>query len=1214
MSQSAIATIQGPRAVERSAGVTLVPRPTPLTRLHYYDGKFLRASDLELEQRYLRQLVAYSNQAGGAGVVHGYDAVWPGGDRLDLGPGLALDPHGRTLLLLEPAPLSIAELIAASRGSGAVALTPAGPRRIASAVFSDCEPLTADDGETFVDGGALYAITLFHAEALCGTEDVLGRLCAEACATSTERPFILEGVLVRAVPLRLETPLATSAAVALTGRHLRSLVASAYFADEWRRGGSLISAAGLAAGAWCLGAGPQGGAGVPVGVVARAGDATLFFDAWTLRRERIEPPPRRYWAGRMAMRPWDVFLAQVLQFQCQLAHCLDGAEPEDDPCRPAFDLLRQTSEELASWLANAQPENGGDRGDGGGGRLATLERLRGRLSDAAATLTAAPTNRFLIGCGITELPAAGYLPVVPSSALTVNEQVRRSMGEGVDLRFCVVRPDFVAHALEEAQHMERISLLAGLDDPARRPQVDVLVPDGEIDRRGVTAPGQGYEVELGVIPGLLEAFEELVAGETAVGGVRPVGGATPVGGFSPIGRRPVNPADAAETATAAGAAAAAVLRPAAITLPEDSLRFAGAGRGEDLAAGGLAFHLAARERTSFGFVDRPGGGVIVDPVPGFQPAALWLSVSIDRDPFALGLHERAGVNAEAVVTRVVFGPQGNPELRALELDFHGSLGVVDRGSAPGGGPRLTAQAVGNLVVTGRSETDGPITRSIRVSEEVRFERTGDAVTVSFPRFRVFPSSSRLELSILVRRERPAAGRARVEGSAALTVRDGGDAVGPTRASVPLFVVDQLENADVARADHPAHEAAIAALQRLGAALAEPGFADPRARRLFPPPAPAAAELVVFATRDWVLFHRRRNKVCGVEVPPVQVAARRYRLFHVAVNSIDERESLRQVLAAGGGLANFNPRAVGTVEFAGGLASVQTAHPVVRDVWDDALPDGVEIVFGAVASQGAALADGATLAGARLDELAGVLAPVTARAAGAPFEVLDDVPPDLPAAGHDGIVLYATLAPAVTTVCHTVFLLRELVPRNQLEQRMQAIQAAGFSPDLFSTFGVVELGEVDFTAETAMAVGDALAELRARYQDAQPDGVPQGLALAALAVSEQGSTAARHAVHRAQSSAIIAELDGARVVRDVIAGGTAPPPLDCPAVTVLFPARISEFPDGPTPGPLGEEPIPEEEIEPEAVEVEAAEAGSTAKAKAKPKAKARRAPARRKKES
>src|SRR6185436_16437721 len=85
----------------------------PLTRLHYFDGKLLRARDLELEQSYLRSLVALSNQAGGAGVVHGYDARLVSSNRLSLGAGLAIDARGRLLLSSQQQVLSIPMLIQA---------------------------------------------------------------------------------------------------------------------------------------------------------------------------------------------------------------------------------------------------------------------------------------------------------------------------------------------------------------------------------------------------------------------------------------------------------------------------------------------------------------------------------------------------------------------------------------------------------------------------------------------------------------------------------------------------------------------------------------------------------------------------------------------------------------------------------------------------------------------------------------------------------------------------------------------------------------------------------------------------------------------------------------------------------------------------------------------------------------------------------------------
>ena len=55
------------------SGLTVVAPGTPLTCLNYYDGKFLRADDLDVEQAYFRNLAWLSNVAGGSGVVYGYD-------------------------------------------------------------------------------------------------------------------------------------------------------------------------------------------------------------------------------------------------------------------------------------------------------------------------------------------------------------------------------------------------------------------------------------------------------------------------------------------------------------------------------------------------------------------------------------------------------------------------------------------------------------------------------------------------------------------------------------------------------------------------------------------------------------------------------------------------------------------------------------------------------------------------------------------------------------------------------------------------------------------------------------------------------------------------------------------------------------------------------------------------------------------------------------
>jgi hypothetical protein len=222
-------------------------------------------------------------------------------------------------------------------------------------------------------------------------------------------------VVLRLRPLVLDASLPLSSAVTLTDAHLRSRVAAAYFADERADLGPRLSAAVLASTLWCRGASQPVGTEVPLAVLGRIGETTVFHDEWTVRRERFDPAAANHFDGRIAARPSAVFSAQLTQFQCH----------------------------LAAGLSAGLPANSG---------------------------------RKLIDAGIVETPPAGYLPMTPGSdALAVAQSL---LGPGVDLRAVVVPFDHVPHEIEAVRHRDRISLLAGLDDPGKKPKIDVLVPDG----------------------------------------------------------------------------------------------------------------------------------------------------------------------------------------------------------------------------------------------------------------------------------------------------------------------------------------------------------------------------------------------------------------------------------------------------------------------------------------------------------------------------------------------------------------------------------------------------------------------------------------------------------------------------------------------------------------------------------------------------------------
>src|SRR5574338_125148 len=480
--------------VELSAkdGVAFIDQTSPLTRLHYFDGKFLRADAFALEQDYHRARTRLSNIAGGWGVVNGL-GISLAGNRLEVGAGLAITAAGNFVLATADFGAALADLI------GVAAPAPVG----GNAEFGDC--LEGNPGK-FTEGTGLniYEITVGPVEGLCGNEAVYGKLCESACVSTSQHPYWREGVVLRLRPIGLTLP--ASSAVALSVTHLRNRVASAYFAAEPWLTPSALSAAGLASDLWCNPASLYGRDEVVIGLLVRDGGINRVLDAWSGRRERMDTQARGYWQGRMAMRPWNVFVAQILQFQCQLAGVFDGTggviQPPDE-CEQLRQLLDKTRKDIDAlhqrYSAGTQKilKQFGDRvlkkdaqnvADQVTATYAELYAISSQLAKAELGQGALPAHRLLINAGFVELPPAGYLPVVPGKQ-DLEEQLGRMFGEGVRLHYYAVRHDEIAHLVEEAQHLERISLTRGLDDAKFIEDVQIFVPDGQVVDAQAAAPG-----------------------------------------------------------------------------------------------------------------------------------------------------------------------------------------------------------------------------------------------------------------------------------------------------------------------------------------------------------------------------------------------------------------------------------------------------------------------------------------------------------------------------------------------------------------------------------------------------------------------------------------------------------------------------------------------------------------------------------------------------
>lgn len=1055
-------------------GRAFVPAGTPLTRLNYYDGKFLRAADLDLEQRAHRALVAFSNQAGGPGVVRGFDVTAAAGASLRLSPGLALDADGRVLFLPDTVEATVADLLAAAQApqpgdDGGNGGGPGG-----SPSFAPCEIATAGPEVPTVGGLQLYLVCLGHVDGLCGNEEVFGRLCDDACVTATDRPYRLDGVVLSLRPLVLGRPLVTSTAVSLGPVHLRSRVASAWFAGEDAAGGSLLSSAGLASNVWCLGAPALVGDCVPLAVLGWQAGSIAFLDQWTARRERMEPPPRLYWAGRMEMRPWPAFLAQVLQFQCQLAG-LPAAPPGGgggtDPCTDAKSLLDQSTALIQELLGKLDdPEVTQAAGE-----------LVGKVLDVLNAPAPATVGRVLIDGGIVELPAAGYLPVDPNATSPLRDQVQSLMGAGVDLRFCAVRRDQIAHELERAQHMQRISLLRGLDDPSRLEEVDILVPDGEVEEQATPGTGAGFAVDMAIgfafdkVDGA--AIAPFAAAAAAAPGVLPMRGA---GRFDRSGGRIT-----AHTAVlgVAGPNVRLLLQALArlgAQEPDPIRRLEGAtfeaSEGEvDVAA--VATEIA--ERAVAHRARRSNAKVIsLAEAPAQELLAVWSTASVWGDPFALAV----GASVPFQVTVDAFVPAAPSALVELRVDGWAKR-LPARGVTGTVHFQVTGTTVGDTVnLRGAPDPGGTFEGEVALRQELVDGR---------PRIVLLLDEGTLPAAFVAWTSGPVA----AEGAIVRATEPGQDPATITR------IVDAraLEGTGVAQAGEPHHDAAIAALQLLkGAEPDEPGFFDTAVSQLFGGGSPGGTTVEVRPTVDWVLFRRRRREDCSGEVelpppPPSAVAA-----WLAVAESADEAAKHAELLRQGaGGEVPWVP--ISTVEFEAGTAELRTPASSFRQAWQVA-GGGSRIAFVGHAATGA----GVTLGHSRAVALTGAVAPIAALDPGAAVDDVLDPPAAQMLAATEGSTFFVTYRPKEEPVARDCVEVMVLPDVSTAAQKLFAEAVAGGEPSEAdareAAAGVEHMGEVvvlpggaldESSTDAAVAAYKEFVEAAAESEDPRFPGAAFG---------------------------------------------------------------------------------------------------------------------------
>jgi hypothetical protein len=393
-----------------------------IARFRPFDGLFLRAVHLDQIQLYAQGLAHALGQGGGPGIVHGFGVkIETGG--LAVEPGLAIAADGRALLSSTTIHVPLPK-----------------------------------DGATLAS-----AIVLSAKDRPYGEENAYGEICVDPCGgTTSQHAFVEEIVDVTLKDLTV-APEVDAGALSFRNR-----VASWYFEQERTRIAPMIAASDrdrspgalLPSTGWVA---PALGAtdDVCAGLLLRSQQGFLL-DVWAGRRDRLQNPPHTSWMRRLAMRPWAIWEAQLLQFQDQLMAVwpipvgvvsaqtsIHGAERAD-----LTQQLRSAYEQMA------------------GGRLREPKNI---LRHSLAVLEGAPSAPLTFGLpdlGFDDLPPAGYLPIPPNQIYSHADTL---FPEQIQVSINAYRADEIVEMVERTQHLDRIPLTpnGGGAWPVR---IEIMVP------------------------------------------------------------------------------------------------------------------------------------------------------------------------------------------------------------------------------------------------------------------------------------------------------------------------------------------------------------------------------------------------------------------------------------------------------------------------------------------------------------------------------------------------------------------------------------------------------------------------------------------------------------------------------------------------------------------------------------------------------------------
>jgi hypothetical protein len=419
LSASASPSEHQPQGPTRPAGA--------FERLRAFDGLFLRAEHLNVMQDYTRDLTSALGRSGGGGVVEGYGLELQD-NTLVAGPGLAVTPNGQPLLANTPLRLELDSL----------------------------EP----------DSSTYFRILLRPGKWDHGSEPVQGLLCNEPCSGGTTQKIkTAEGPWL-ALEAVAEPLLASQ-----TMGHRSWLASHLFHREETDAPRWPDSKTSDLPRDWSPSPSAQPAATVCLGVLLKDPQTGQWvLDVWAGRRDLGEPPPAHHWQWSLGVRPWAVFIAQVLQFQAQLADIL--RQQEFQPSMAEYEEVQRRLQEVQNALSANPPQ-------------AQAEALVSKAAELMASLKMfslkkpprSSSTGGLKDLGFVELPPAGFLPSFAKELDDIRSEIGDLVGRnGLIRRVCTIALGDVGEVLAAAQSRERTNIAPSWTEGQRGGVLDLYVP------------------------------------------------------------------------------------------------------------------------------------------------------------------------------------------------------------------------------------------------------------------------------------------------------------------------------------------------------------------------------------------------------------------------------------------------------------------------------------------------------------------------------------------------------------------------------------------------------------------------------------------------------------------------------------------------------------------------------------------------------------------